>query len=287
MKTQIVNRKDKEKYTEKSPLPATILYKTIIGGVVLAFATRKTVSKVSSIYMNSKSSVKRIDKFIKKNKINMDDYPKREYLSFNDFFTRKILKNKRPFSKKQNDLISVADSKLLVYEINDKTEMIIKNKKYTLKELLRDKNLAGEYKGGLCLVFRLTVDDYHRYSFVDDGNVIKSKKINGILHTVGPIAFRRYKVFKENQREYSVLNTKNFGKVIQMEVGALMVGKIVNYNIEKFHRGDEKGYFLFGGSTVVLIFKKDIVEIDEDILKNSSVGIETKVKLGETIGKKK
>lgn len=287
MKTQIVNRKDKQKYTEKSPLPATILYKTIIGGVVLAFATRKTVSKVSSIYMNSKSSVKRIDKFIKKNKINMDDYPKREYLSFNDFFTRKILKNKRPFSKKQNDLISVADSKLLVYEINDKTEMIIKNKKYTLKELLRDKNLAGEYKGGLCLVFRLTVDDYHRYSFVDDGNVIKSKKINGILHTVGPIAFRRYKVFKENQREYSVLNTKNFGKVIQMEVGALMVGKIVNYNIEKFHRGDEKGYFLFGGSTVVLIFKKDIVEIDEDILKNSSVGIETKVKLGETIGKKK
>lgn len=287
MKTQIVNRKDKEKYTEKSPLPATILYKTIIGGVVLAFATRKTVSKVSSIYMNSKSSVKRIDKFIKKNKINMDDYPKREYLSFNDFFTRKILKNKRPFSKKQNDLISVADSKLLVYEINDKTEMIIKNKKYTLKELLRDKNLAEEYKGGLCLVFRLTVDDYHRYSFVDDGNVIKSKKINGILHTVGPIAFRRYKVFKENQREYSVLNTKNFGKVIQMEVGALMVGKIVNYNIEKFHRGDEKGYFLFGGSTVVLIFKKDIVEIDEDILKNSSVGIETKVKLGETIGKKK
>lgn len=287
MKTQIVNRKDKQKYTEKSPLPATILYKTIIGGVVLAFATRKTVSKVSSIYMNSKSSVKRIDKFIKKNKINMDDYPKREYLSFNDFFTRKILKNKRPFSKKQNDLISVADSKLLVYEINDKTEMIIKNKKYTLKELLRDKNLAEEYKGGLCLVFRLTVDDYHRYSFVDDGNVIKSKKINGILHTVGPIAFRRYKVFKENQREYSVLNTKNFGKVIQMEVGALMVGKIVNYNIEKFHRGDEKGYFLFGGSTVVLIFKKDIVEIDEDILKNSSVGIETKVKLGETIGKKK
>lgn len=287
MKTQIVNRKDKQKYTEKSPLPATILYKTIIGGVVLAFATRKTVSKVSSIYMNSKSSVKRIDKFIKKNKINMDDYPKREYLSFNDFFTRKILKNKRPFSKKQNDLISVADSKLLVYEINDKTEMVIKNKKYTLKELLRDKNLAGEYKGGLCLVFRLTVDDYHRYSFVDDGNVIKSKKINGILHTVGPIAFRRYKVFKENQREYSVLNTKNFGKVIQMEVGALMVGKIVNYNIEKFHRGDEKGYFLFGGSTVVLIFKKDIVEIDEDILKNSSVGIETKVKLGETIGKKK
>ena len=88
MKTEIVNREEKKKYTEKSPISATVLYKTLLGGVVLAFATRKTVSKVSSIYMNSKASTKIIDKFIKKNNINMSDYPKREYLSFNDFFTR-------------------------------------------------------------------------------------------------------------------------------------------------------------------------------------------------------
>ena len=92
MKTEIVNREEKKKYTEKSPISATVLYKTLLGGVVLAFATRKTVSKASSIYMNSKASTKRIDKFIKKNNINMSDYPKREYLSFNDFFTRKIKK---------------------------------------------------------------------------------------------------------------------------------------------------------------------------------------------------
>lgn len=287
MKTEIVNREENKKYTEKSPISATVLYKTLLGGVVLAFATRKTVSKASSLYMNSKASTKRIDKFIKKNNINMSDYPKRDYLSFNDFFTRKIKPGKRKFSTNPNDLSSVADSKLLVYSVNEKTEMLIKGKKYTLRDLLRDKKLAQEYKGGTCLVFRLTVDDYHRYSFVDDGTLIRTKKINGILHTVGPVAFKRYKVFKENQREYSVLNTKNFGDVIQMEIGALMVGKIVNHDIKSFKKGDEKGYFLFGGSTVVLIFKKNVVEIDSDIMVNSNLGIETKVKLGEVIGKRK
>ena len=122
---------------------------------------------------------------------------------------------------------------------------------------------------------------------MDNGRLIKSRKINGILHTVGPIAFKRYKVFKENQREYSLLDTENFGEVIQMEVGALMVGKIVNHDIKTFVRGQEKGYFLFGGSTVVLLLKKDVVEIDSDIVLNSKLGIETKVKLGEVIGRRK
>lgn len=286
MKTEVVNRKNNKKYTEKSPISASLLYKTLIGGVVLVFVTRKAVSKASSLYMNSKSSTKIIKSFIKKNNIDMRDYPKKDYSSFNDFFTRKIKNGKRPISKRSSNLIAVADSKLLVYSINDKMEMLIKGKKYTLRELLRDKSLADEYREGVCLVFRLTVDDYHRYSFVDDGYVIKSKKINGILHTVGPIAFKRYKVFKENQREYSLLNTKNFGQVIQMEVGALMVGKIVNHDVKEFRRGDEKGYFLFGGSTVVLIFKKNTVKLDKDIIDNSNLGIETKVRLGEVIGKK-
>ncbi len=286
MKININNRKDNSNYIEKSPKSASFLYKTLVGSVVLIFATRKGVSKIGSLYMNSKYSTKNIDKFIKKNNIDMSDYPKKEYKSFNDFFTRKIISKKRPISKKSNELISIADSKLLYYEISNATEMKIKGKTYTVKELVRDKKLAEEYKNGVCLVFRLTVDDYHRYSFVDDGEVVKTKKINGILHTVGPIAFKRYKVFKENQREYSILSTKNFGDVIQMEVGALMVGKIVNHDIKTFHKGQEKGYFLFGGSTVILLLKENIVKIDEDIVKNSLNGIETKVKLGEVIGKR-
>lgn len=286
MKTTIVDRSNNLEYKEKSNHSLNVLYKTLLGTVALVIVTKKSVSKASSIYMNSKLSTKRINKFIKKNNIDMSDYPKKEYSSFNDFFSRKIISSKRPISKKSTDLISVADSKLMAYRINDNVEVIIKGKKYTLKSLLRDRELANSYKNGLCLVFRLTVDDYHRYCFVDDGNVIRRKKINGILHTVGPIGMRRFKVLRENQREYSLLKTKNFGEVIQMEVGALMVGKIVNYDLDEFKRGQEKGYFLFGGSTVVLIFKKDTISIDDDIVKNSNVGLETKVKLGEVIGKK-
>jgi phosphatidylserine decarboxylase len=90
----------------------------------------------------------------------------------------------------------------------------------------------------------------------------------------------------QNQREYSILQTENFGKIVQMEVGAMMVGKIVNHNLKKFKRGIEKGYFLFGGSTVVLMIKEGIVEIDSDIIGNSRNSIETKVRALETIGRR-
>ena len=286
MKSKFVDRQNNEQYIEKSRLSSTLLYGSIVGTLIVAIATRKSVSKVGSLYANSKGSRKLIKSFVKKNKIDMSEYEDRNFRTFNDFFTRKILPGKRPFSDDEDVLISVADSKLLYYKIGSNTEILIKGKTYTTKELLRDAKLADEYKDGVCLVFRLDVDDYHRYSFVDNGKVIGGKKINGILHTVGPIAFKRHKVFKQNQREYSILETENFDKVIQMEVGALLVGKIKNHDVKYFKRGEEKGYFLFGGSTVVLLFKKNTVKIDLDIVSNSSKDIETKVKLGETIGRR-
>ena len=130
------------------------------------------------------------------------------------------------------------------------------------------------------------MDDYHRYAYIDNGKLLKRKEINGKYNTVGPIAFDRYKVFQENQREYEVLKTENFDNIIQMEVGAMMVGRIVNHKKEKFKKGEEKGYFLFGGSTIIIIVKENILEIDDDILANSLVGMETKVKQGEKVAKR-
>ena len=134
-------------------------------------------------------------------------------------------------------------------------------------------------------MFRLSVDDYHRFHHIDDGNIILNKKINGLFHTVGPVALKKYKVYSENQREYSIVEYDNFETVIYMEVGALMVGNIVNLDKQNFKRMDEKGYFNFGGSTVILIFKSGVIELDSDILENSKNGIETRVKLGESIGR--
>ena len=154
---------------------------------------------------------------------------------------------------------------------------MIKNSTYSLEQLIKEK---ANYK--YALVFRLSVDDYHHYIFPDDGIVVRKKHIDGILHTVQPIAFENYKVFHENQRDITFLDCKNLGNVCYVEVGALFVGKICNKEVHTFKKGDEKGYFEFGGSTVILLFEKEL-NINSKIIKNSEKGIETIVKMGERI----
>ena len=286
MITKVLDRKTNKIIEEKSPKGANFLYKNFFGRIILKVANKRFISKIAGRHLDKKKSVKYIDNFIKDNNIDMSDYPKVEYNSFNEFFSRKIKEGKRVFSGSKKDFCSPSDSKLIVYKIDENKEFIIKDKTYTLESILRDKKLAKEYKNGYFLVFRLSVDDYHRYAYIDNGKVLKRKEINGKLHTVGPIAFDKFKVFQENQREYSVLKTENFGEIIQMEIGAMMVGKIVNHKKEKFSRGEEKGYFLFGGSTIVIIVKDKVLKIDDDILENSKNNIETKVKQGEKVAKR-
>lgn len=286
MITKVLDRKTNKIIEEKSPKGANFLYKNFFGRIILKVANKRFISKIVGRHLDKNKSVKYIDNFIKDNNIDMSDYPKVEYNSFNEFFSRKIKEGKRVFSGSKKDFCSPSDSKLIVYKIDENKEFIIKDKTYTLESILRDKKLANEYKNGYFLIFRLSVDDYHRYAYIDNGKVLKRKEINGKFHTVGPIAFDTFKVFQENQREYSVLKTENFGEIIQMEIGAMMVGKIVNHKKDRFVRGEEKGYFLFGGSTIVIIVKENILEIDKDILNNSSVFMETKVKQGEKVAKR-
>ena len=157
---------------------------------------------------------------------------------------------------------------------------------YSVYSLLRDRKLAKRYHGGKALVFRLTVDDYHRYIYIDDGVKSNNRHINGFYHTVNPVANDVCPIYKENHREYTMIRSKNFGDMIQMEVGALMVGRITNHHkkTKKVKRGAEKGYFEFGGSTIIVLLKKDAVVIDSDIIENTNKGFETRVLCGEKIG---
>lgn len=286
MITKIVDRTSGKIYEEECSSKALFLYNNKFGKIILNLVNKRFVSKLAGFYMNTHMSTMHIKGFIKANNIDMGDYEEKEFNSFNEFFSRKVKNGTRPFSKNKNDFIAPSDSKVLVYEINKSKSFKIKGKDYSLDEILKNPDLASEYKNGYLIVFRLSVDDYHRYIFVDDGKVLLTKKINGIFNTVGPIAFKNHKVFSENQREYQLIKTSNFGKIIQMEVGALLVGKIKNNMKESFKRGEEKGYFLFGGSTIIIILKENMVELATDILENSKKGYETKVKCGETIGKK-
>ena len=169
--------------------------------------------------------------------------------------------------------------------IDDDLVLNIKGVKYTVSSLLRNDELAEEFKGGWAIVLRLTADDYHHYCYPDDGHKTDNCFIPGVLHTVSPTATERIRVFRENQREYTILDSLHFGRIVQMEIGAMCVGRIVNlHGARAVKRGTEKGRFEFGGSTIVLLLKKECFTPDEDLIANSAEGIETVVKLGERIG---
>lgn len=284
---KIINRQTKEEKFCDLSKSQSFLYNHFFGRVFLKLLVRPFISKIGGIYMNSALSKKRIKKFIKTNNIDMSQFEKCDYKNYNQFFSRKILSESRIIDRDKNSFISPCDSKLSVFRIEDNSVFKIKDSYYRIEDIIQDSKLAKEYVGGYCLIFRLTVDDYHRYCYVDDGTKEKNIPIKGIFHTVNPIALEHYNIYKRNAREYTILHTNNFEDVIQVEVGALMVGKISNHHQEyQFKKGEEKGTFLFGGSTIILLVK-DVIQIDEDIIYNSLNQDETIVKYGERIGMKK
>ena len=234
--------------------------------------------------MSTKASSKLVGSFVKKTGIDMSRYEKKKYRSYNDFFTRKLV-SPPEFSSVPSAFCSPCESFVTAFKISENSVFEIKETDYSIADLLSSKKLSESYTGGTCVIFRLAVHNYHRYCFFDSGRSIRTHTVNGCLHTVQPIAFEHFDVYKHNTREITVMETDNFGTVIQIEVGAMFVGRIVNHPITaRFSRGDEKGYFEFGGSTVILLFKPGAVVIDKPIAENSVRGIETPVEIGQRIG---
>ncbi len=280
---QVYDRKAKKVYDEKQYGEELLnfLYNNAAGRILLkTICINKFFSRLNALYNSGKRSTKKIPDFIEKHNIDMTDFPK-EFSSFNDFFARKKLNIKTDAGK--NVLISPAESKISVYKICENSKLKIKGTCYDLQELLQDEALAREFSDGICLIFRLSVDNYHRYCYAASGRVSERKTINGKLHTISSIS-QRYKIYKENQREYEIIDTDTFGRMIQMEVGAMLVGKIVNRRQNNVVQGEEKGHFEYGGSTIVLLMKKNAVKLDEDIMLQNEKGIETKINYGEKIG---
>lgn len=268
-----------------------LLYKSLPGRILLKPLTHPVISRIGGCFLDSSLSAFLIRPFIRSCGISLKgcEVPAGgAYRSFNACFTRSLRDKARPFPSNPDLLCSPCDGLISAYTISRKQRFSIKNTEYTVTQLLRDDRLAARYAGGTALVIRLTVSDYHRYAYVDDGLRSSYRRIPGILHTVNPAAAASRPIYKENTREYSLLRSRHFGTILMMEVGAMMVGRIVNHHkaytrIDAF-RGQEKGYFAFGGSTVILLLEPDRVSIDKDILRNTALSIETKVKMGERIG---
>ena len=260
------------------------LYNNAFGRVLLKLLCRRFVSNIGGAYMRSRLSRRRIKKTVAAYGVDMSEYEPAGYGSFNEFFIRRLRPGARVIDNAPEAVIAPADSKLTVCDITRDGKYKIKGCAYTAAELLGSEDAARGFLGGKMFIYRLTVDNYHRYCYPDSGRELGHRFIPGILHTVNPLALEKQDVFGKNCREYTLLQTEGFGEVAFVEVGAMMVGRINNSHPEKFARGDEKGYFSFGGSTIVVCYGPGAAEPDGDIAANSAKGIETAVKYGERTG---
>ena len=275
----------KENGQNKESASLRFLYHTVPGRVLLRLLTARWVSGVTGAFLSSSLSRFLVRPFLRKNGIDPTLYETDRFATFNDCFSRRILPEYRPVDRDPKALISPCDGLLTVYPIQDGTVLPVKQSLYSVSSLLRDEAAAERFRDGLCLVFRLCVDHYHRYCFPDDAEAGTPSKLNGVLHTVRPIALEQFPVFTENSREVTELCTAHFGRMMQIEVGAMFVGKIANHpGKSTVCRGEEKGTFLYGGSTIILLLEKDRAEILPTILSENALGKEYPVRYGARIG---
>lgn len=283
---EVWNRRELTQEPEVGLGAIRFAYGTAVGRVLArGILCRRVVSQIYAAWQRSPLSRGKVRRFLRRYKICVEDCETQDFSCFNDFFTRK--RKCYVNQTAEHELPAIADSKLLALPIAEGSRFCVKGVEYTLSELLENDSLAAEYAGGLCLIFRLTPDDYHRYVYPDAGRQTQTVAIPGVLHTVNPLA-GSLRVYRRNSRRYTLLRTVHFGDAVQLEVGALLVGKIRNHREDatSFEKLQEKGYFEYGGSTVILLLKAGVLAVDEDIAAYSARGIETKVRIGERIGRK-
>ncbi|XP_043722006.1 phosphatidylserine decarboxylase proenzyme 2-like isoform X2 [Telopea speciosissima] len=282
----------------KIVLSMRALYQSKIGLGLIDTGAKELLQSISEKQgrrMNSVESAKEIPKFLEffKDQINMADvkYTVEQFKTFNEFFVRELKPDARPITHKGRDDIAVcaADSRLMAFKsIEESLRFWIKGRKFSIQGLLGKDICSTDFVNGTLVIFRLAPQDYHRFHFPVSGTIEQFVDIPGCLYTVNPIAVNsKYcNVFTENKRVVSIISTEDFGKVAFVAIGATMVGSITFLKNEGdlVQKGEEFGYFSFGGSTVICVFEKDVIDIDEDLLSNSARSLETLVSVGMQLG---
>ncbi len=288
-----VNRKTDEVEIEKVPGEFWLkwLYYNPIGKLsVRSIVKRRFISEFYGKKMDERDSKFKIPKFVDDFNIDLGEAEKEYFDSFNDFFIRKLKKDARPIEQGEDVLVSPADGKILYFEDLSKIgTFFVKGSEFSLERFLTDKKLYKKYSEGALAIIRLAPADYHRYHLPVSGQVGKTKEIIGDYYSVSPYAVKHnINIYFENKRSITEINSVNMGDMLMVEVGATMVGSIIQNKNESYEgkKGDEKGYFKFGGSTIILVFEKNRVNIDKDIIENTKNGLETKIYMGEKIGVK-
>lgn len=289
-------KKEKEKIMGHSMILLlygnNIVSKTLAPFLNFIFCHFSFISRLYGAYQKTAFSKKNITPFIKKYQVNEKEflYPTKSFKSFNDFFIRKLKPSARPISSNKNIAVCPADGRYLAFQnIELIKDFWIKGKKFNLTTFLKDEELAKIFENGSMVIARLCPFDYHRFHFPIDGVVSRSKLINGFLFSVNPIAlYKNFLILQQNKRAVTTIDSELFGKVAYIEIGATNVGSIIQtYKSKtKVYKGQEKGYFSFGGSCVVILFQKGKIKLDEDLLENTLKGFETRIKMGQSLGSK-
>ncbi|KAK3325811.1 phosphatidylserine decarboxylase-domain-containing protein [Apodospora peruviana] len=259
----------------------------------------RTLLKSLSIKQGRKfddpASKSEIQKFIEFHRLDMSEVakPLNEFKNFNEFFYRALKPGARPCSAPNNPriIVSPADCRSVVFNrIDIATKVWIKGREFSVKRLLGDAYPEDVHRydaGGALGIFRLAPQDYHRFHIPVDGIMRTPKTIAGEYYTVNPMAIRSaLDVYGENVRVIVPIDSPEFGRVMVICVGAMMVGStvITRNDGNEVKRAEELGYFKFGGSTIVLLFESGKMVFDDDLVDNSNGALETLIRVGMSVG---
>lgn len=260
------------------------------GAILPMVAKLPFFSQFYGFLQKQEASAKKIPAFIEHFDVDENEFlePVSHFKCFNDFFIRRLKAEARPMASGSHTAIIPADGRYYFYGDISQTEgFIVKGKKFCLETLLQNKELAEHYAQGSMVLARLCPSDYHRFHFPCDGTPGPTRMINGYLYSVNPLAIRKnLNIFTENKRTLCEIETSSFGKVLYIEVGATCVGSIIEtYQAGEFQsKGAEKGYFEFGGSSLILLFPKNTIVFDEDLIAATQHGFEIRCLFGQQMG---
>lgn len=245
-------------------------------------------SKSIGFWQKQSRTAKNITPFIEEYGVDPSEFldPVASFSSFNDFFIRKLKPEARPLAT--SDAIIPADGRYWFYDkIQTGMELFVKGQPFNLERLFQNGELAKKYQGGSLVLARLCPSDYHRFHFPIDCIPGESRLINGPLFSVNPRAVKQNLAYlTENKRRLTLLKSESFGQVAYFAVGATTCGSIVETFTpgKPVQKGDEKGYFEFGGSALILLFEPGKIAFSNDLLAANQTGMEIRCLLGQEMG---
>jgi phosphatidylserine decarboxylase len=257
-------------------------------GLGVALFARRWFSQLYGWLQSTRWSGRKVAPFIERYAIPMAEYEPGPFPTFNDFFVRRFRAEARPWASEADQMPAFAEARYFAWAaITDAQTFPVKGRDLSSTALLGNAELARDFTGGPLLLARLCPVDYHRFHYPDDGRTLETYRARGAFHSVNPIALAtKSDVLATNERQVTLLETRNFGKLAYIEVGAMCVGKIIqSHTAPAFARGDEKGYFLFGGSTVIVLGQPGRWEPDPELLRKTEERRETLVRLGQPVAR--